>query len=117
MKKQEAIQRIDDVLNSEYRFDETLGYQLTSDDFEWLEKAKNALKEQSDWVSVEVDTPTDSSERVQVFLRDADFTKSIGENKIDTDRYIDGKWVRWGKYVTHWKHLSDPPKEDSNETS
>ena len=40
---QEAINCIDDVLNSDYHYDESLGYQLTSDDFEWLEKAKEAL--------------------------------------------------------------------------
>lgn len=44
MKKQEAINCIDDVMNSEYHFDESLGYQLTSDDFEWLEEAKKRLK-------------------------------------------------------------------------
>ncbi len=42
----EVIDCIDDVLNSEYHYDESLGYQLTSDDFEWLEKAKNALEKQ-----------------------------------------------------------------------
>ena len=46
MKKQEAINCINDVLNSEYHFDESLGYQLTSDDFEWLEEAKKALEKQ-----------------------------------------------------------------------
>lgn len=46
MTASEAIERIDEVLESEYRFDETLGYQLTSDDFEWLEKAKQALEKQ-----------------------------------------------------------------------
>ena len=46
MKIQEAINCIDDVLNSNYHYDESLGYQLTSDDFEWLEKAKEALEKQ-----------------------------------------------------------------------
>ena len=46
MKAEEAIKHIDDVLNSEYRYDETLGYQLTSDDFEWLEEAKKSLEKQ-----------------------------------------------------------------------
>lgn len=42
----EAIKKIDDVLSSDYHYDETLGYQLTSDDFEWLEEAKKALEKQ-----------------------------------------------------------------------
>ena len=67
-------------------------------------------RKQSEWIRVEDDTPKDPSKRVQVFLRDADFTKPIGENKIDTDRYVDGRWVRWGDYVTHWKDLPEPPK-------
>lgn len=46
MTNEEAIQRIDDVLSSDYHYDETLGYQLTSDDFEWLETAKSALEKQ-----------------------------------------------------------------------
>lgn len=41
---EEAISCIEDVLNSDYHYDESLGYQLTSDDFEWLEKAKAALE-------------------------------------------------------------------------
>ena len=46
MTKKEAIEKIDDVLSSEYNYDETLGYQLTSDDFEWLEQAKQSLEKQ-----------------------------------------------------------------------
>lgn len=46
MTPQEAINCIDDVLNSDYHYDESLGYQLTSDDFEWLEKSKKALEKQ-----------------------------------------------------------------------
>ena len=45
MNTQEAIDRINDVLNSEYHFDETIDYQLTSDDFEWLEMARAALEQ------------------------------------------------------------------------
>ena len=46
MEEKEAIKYIDDVLSSDYHYDETLGYQLTSDDFEWLEMAKKALEKQ-----------------------------------------------------------------------
>lgn len=46
MTAEEAIKKIYDVLSSDYHYDETLGYNLTSDDFEWLEKAKQALEKQ-----------------------------------------------------------------------
>lgn len=46
MTNKEAIKCVEDVLNSDYHYDESLGYQLTSDDFEWLEKAKEALGKQ-----------------------------------------------------------------------
>ena len=44
MENIEAIKCIDDVLNSDYHYDESLGYELTSDDFEWLLKAKQELE-------------------------------------------------------------------------
>lgn len=44
---QEVIERINDVLSSDCHFDGTSGYQLTSDDFAWLEAAKQALEQQS----------------------------------------------------------------------
>ncbi len=46
MTNEEAIKCIEDVLNSDYHYDESIGYQLTSYDFEWLEKAKEGLKKQ-----------------------------------------------------------------------
>ena len=39
---------IEIVLGSDYNYDETIGYQLTSDDFEWMEMAKVALQERID---------------------------------------------------------------------
>lgn len=46
MTPKEAIKCIDDVMDSTYNYDETIDYQLTSDDFDWLEKAKEALEKQ-----------------------------------------------------------------------
>ena len=67
-------------------------------------------RKQSEWISVEDDKPKNQMARVQVFLRSEESTDSIGFPKIDTDRYVDGKWVRWGRYVTHWMPLPEPPK-------
>lgn len=44
MTEEEAIKCIDDVMASTYNYDETIEYQLTSDDFDWLDKAKEALE-------------------------------------------------------------------------
>jgi hypothetical protein len=81
-------------------------------DFEWSAHClQMAGFHKPEWISVEDDTPKNSLARVQVFLRSDDITDGIGFPKIDTDRYIDGKWVRWGKYVTHWMPLPEAPKK------
>ena len=46
MNLREAVKCINNVLNSDYHYDESLGYQLTSDDFEWLELAVEAIEKQ-----------------------------------------------------------------------
>ena len=55
--------------------------------------------------------PKNGNERVAVFLKDDSITAAIGNNRIDTDRYLNGGWVRWGRFVTHWMPLPQPPKE------
>lgn len=43
---QKAIADIDEVLNSTLNYDDTLDYQLTTDDCNWLEAAKSVLEKQ-----------------------------------------------------------------------
>lgn len=43
---QKAVADIDEVLNSTLNYDDTLDYQLTTDDCNWLEIAKSALEKQ-----------------------------------------------------------------------
>lgn len=43
---QKAIANIDEVLNSTLNYDDSLDYQLTTDDCDWLEIAKSALEKQ-----------------------------------------------------------------------
>ncbi len=89
---------------------------LEDDDYDSLDDYiadmlfKKGYRKQSEWISVDERLPDNDTERVLVFLMDDDFTKPIGDNKIDTDRYVDGKWVRWGRFVTHWMPLPEPPK-------
>ena len=46
MTDKDALACIEDVFGSTVRYDESLEYKLTSDDFDWLEKAKEALEKQ-----------------------------------------------------------------------
>lgn len=58
------------------------------------------------WISVKERLP-DENVRVLVYLR-----SDRGYTTMDTDRLLNGKWVRWGALeVTHWLALPTPPKE------
>ena len=57
------------------------------------------------WISVKEQLPEEDT-RVLVYANsDRSYTK------MDTDRMLDGIWVRWGRDVTHWMSLPEPPKE------
>ncbi len=106
MKEQieEMMRDIDAIYSTDFKGDYESGL------MDIAERLYNAGYRKQEWISVEDRLPDNGLERVLVFLRDDDFTKPIGENKIDTDRYLDGKWVRWGRFVTHWMPLPEPPK-------
>ena len=59
------------------------------------------------WISVNDRLPEDMQERVLVVT---DCDTPVGNQKIDTDRCRNGRWVRYGGYVTHWMPLPKPPK-------
>ena len=60
------------------------------------------------WISVKDRLPNEDT-RVLVYLN----IKKLDANTytyFDTDRLLNGKWVRWNSYVTHWMLLPEPPK-------
>lgn len=61
------------------------------------------------WISVADSLPGFDIERVLVVIN-GNFV--LGYPKMDTDRYLNGRWVRYGDNVTHWMPLPEPPKED-----
>ena len=61
------------------------------------------------WIPVTERLPGFEIERVLVMTK-GNFI--LGYPKMDTDRYINGRWVRYGDNVTHWMPLPEPPEED-----
>lgn len=61
------------------------------------------------WISVKERLPKEDT-RVLVYL-DVKKLDAHTYTFCDTDRVDNGKWVRWGKFITHWMPLPEPPKE------
>lgn len=61
------------------------------------------------WISVEERLPEENV-RVLVLLEPDKF-----HTKIDTDRLINSRWVRWSSYVTHWSPIPESLKEGAKE--
>lgn len=60
------------------------------------------------WIPVTERVPGFDIERVLVMLCG---DHVIGYPKMDTDRFVNEKWVRYGDNVSHWMHLPDAPKD------
>lgn len=58
-----------------------------------------------EWISVEERLPEDADERVLVYI-----VSERSYTELDTDRFVGGRWVRWGDEVTHWMPLPQPPE-------
>ena len=56
----------------------------------------------NEWISVKDSLPNDY-ERVLVNVIGKPF-------RIDADRFVNGRWVRYNGCVTHWMPLPEPPK-------
>ena len=61
-----------------------------------------------EWIPVSERLPGFGIERVLV-MTNGDHI--MGYPKMDTDRYLNGRWVRYGDNVTHWMLLPEPPEE------
>ena len=58
------------------------------------------------WISIEDNLPEENT-RVLVAV--------AHKTRVDTDRIINGVWVRWGKWVTHWMPLPREALADAGE--
>lgn len=66
----------------------------------------NAGYRKQEWISVDERLPAEDV-RVLVWLRKDHKTTYT---RIDTDRRLNGVWVRWYESVTHWMPLPSAPK-------
>lgn len=65
----------------------------------------------SEWIPVTERLPGFAIERVLVITEG---NCILGYPKMDTDRYTEHGWVRYGDHVTHWMQLPEPPEEATN---
>lgn len=63
----------------------------------------------NEWISVKDRLPEDAV-RVGVCVK-----SERSSMTMDTDRMLHGIWVRWGRDVTHWMPLPEPPKMKGGE--
>lgn len=61
-------------------------------------------RKESEWISVEDRLPQEEIRVLVAIKSERSYTE------IDTDRIINGKWVRWSNDVTHWQPLPELPK-------
>lgn len=52
------------------------------------------------WIPIDRKLPNEGEGRVLVKVN-----RQNSDTKYDTDRYVDGNWVRWGDGVTHWRPI------------
>jgi DNA-directed RNA polymerase subunit RPC12/RpoP len=77
----------------------------------WLNKEEARVFEtdtndDSKWINVKDRLP-DNDNRVLVYMHE----NRMSYTRIDTDRLVKGRWVRWETCVTHWMPLPEAPKE------
>lgn len=83
------------------------GYALDWEDSDDIaEQLYNEGYRKQEWISVEERLPAEDV-RVLVWLRKDHKTTYT---RIDTDRRLNGVWVRWYESVTHWMPLPSAPK-------
>ena len=73
---------------------------------------RRGVRPQPDWIDATMAVPGNPDDRVLVFLDLSKFIGSIGIRTVDTDRFKDGKWVRWGDRVRYWMPIPVPPSGD-----
>lgn len=102
MEKQKQIEEIKDWIDSMYGCD--CAY-YGVDGLMIAEGLYNAGYRKQEWISVEERLPAEDV-RVLVWLRKDHKTTYT---RIDTDRRLNGVWVRWYESVTHWMPLPPIP--------
>ena len=100
MSKEKQVIEIKECIDAVYGAD--CAY-FDVDGFAIAEEIYNAGYRKQEWISVEERLP-ETDTRVLVYMHE----NRMSYTKIDTDRIVARKWVRWGDLVTHWMPLPEP---------
>lgn len=61
----------------------------------------------AEWIDVNDRLPEENVRVIVVGMSTYDNTLYTD---MDTDRILNGKWVRWNGIITHWMPLPEPPR-------
>lgn len=104
-KQQKILEMAKDICRVKLNCNDVCNPISACDALKYAERAVEAgYRKQSGWISVDERLP-EYDERVLVYL---DSKRSY--TKIDTDRIVRGRGVRWGNDITHWMPLPEAPK-------
>lgn len=86
----------------------SISYQDSAVIAESLYNKGYSKQKEGKWISVDERLPEEDT-RVLVYLN-IEKTDATTYTFFDTDRILEGRWVRWGEYISHWMSLPKPPK-------
>ena len=66
----------------------------------------------AEWIDVNERVP---DENIRVLVTGMSEYDNKIYTDIDTDRILNGKWVRWNELITHWQPLPEPPRTQKEE--
>lgn len=107
-KQQQVLEMAKDICRVKLNCNDVCNPISACDALKYAERAVEAGYSKQEWISVVERLPEEDT-RVLVYLN-IPKADSVTYTFFDTDRILDGKWVRWRGYISHWMPLPEAPK-------
>ena len=107
-KQQKIVEMAKDICRVKLNCNDVCNPISACDALKYAERAVEAGYSKPEWISVDEALPEEDT-RVLVYLNIQKTDANI-YTFFDTDRILDGKWIRWRGYISHWMPLPEAPK-------